>query len=82
MRCSLVAWEEDDAWAVSCDECGALDFDKRAVLLCRRQNKSLWLLALSEKEGSGFSSGREPSRNAANFLEGKPVGGGHGGGIE
>ena len=49
MRCSLVAWEKDDAWAVSCDECGALDFDERAVLLCRRQNKSLWLLALSVK---------------------------------
>jgi len=30
MLCSLVAWEEedDDAWAVSCDECGALDFDE------------------------------------------------------
>lgn len=63
MSCSLVAWEEELSMllAVSCDECGACNFNKRAscVLLFRRQNTRLWLLASmrQSKESSGPARG-------------------------
>jgi hypothetical protein len=73
MLCSLVAWEEeDDAWAVSCDECGALDFDEaggvRVVVPSPKQ-----IVSGCQRYPRNFRQTRFgpcESRDAANFLEG------------